>query len=471
MSNDILFSLKGVLKEYRMGEVTVKALNSATFGIPKGELVVVLGPSGSGKSTLLNILGGMDISTSGKVLFNGEDISRYSDKQLTFYRRSNVGFVFQFYNLMPNLTAKENVELATEISSKPLNINEVMERVGLKDRAEHFPAQMSGGEQQRVAIARAIAKNPDVLLCDEPTGALDYSTGIKVLKLLRDINRETGKTVIIITHNQPIANMADRVIKVRSGQVVENYPNTNLMQKRIINNQRTLIGVMKALGYTDGRVLWHYTVYSLLISLIGSAAGIITGYFLGIGITSMFVQSLNIPVMTIRFYWGVVLSGTGLSAAFCLSAGVASARKVLGIQPAEAMRSEVPKAGRRIFLERIGPLWRSLRFGWKMSIRNIFRNRQRTLLTMVGISFTVVIFMVSFFLMDSINYTLVQNFFEFQRQDYKVGFSKFASYQDVLELEKIRGIEKAEPKPRTEGSLQRGCRGCRSQCKTSGCTG
>lgn len=295
-----------------------------------------------------------------------------------------------------------------------------MERVGLKDRAEHFPAQMSGGEQQRVAIARAIAKNPDVLLCDEPTGALDYSTGIKVLKLLRDINRETGKTVIIITHNQPIANMADRVIKVRSGQVVENYPNTNLMQKRIINNQRTLIGVMKALGYTDGRVLWHYTAYSLLISLIGSAAGIITGYFLGIGITSMLVQSLNIPVMTIRFYWGVVLSGTGLSAAFCLSAGVASARKVLGIQPAEAMRSEVPKAGRRIFLERIGPLWRSLRFGWKMSIRNIFRNRQRTLLTMVGISFTVVIFMVSFFLMDSINYTLVQNFFEFQRQDYSV---------------------------------------------------
>ena len=227
MTDDVVFHLENVSKIYRMGEVEVKALNEAEVDIKCGELVVVLGPSGSGKSTLLNILGGMDAATSGKVFFRGTDISKYNEKQLTLFRRKSIGFIFQFYNLMPNLTAKENVELATEISEKPLNVKEVLDNVGLKDRMEHFPAQMSGGEQQRVAIARAVAKNPDVLLCDEPTGALDYTTGKLVLKLLRDINKETGKTVIIITHNQPIADMAQRVIKMRSGEIVENYINNN----------------------------------------------------------------------------------------------------------------------------------------------------------------------------------------------------------------------------------------------------
>ncbi len=225
MNEDLLFELDDVSKEYVMGEVKVKALSSASFGIGRGELAVVLGPSGSGKSTLLNALGGMDIPSSGKIYFNGIDISSYTEKQLTNYRRKNIGFVFQFYNLMPNLTARENVELATEISENPLDIPEVLERIGLKDRGDHFPAQMSGGEQQRVAIARAIAKNPEVLLCDEPTGALDYTTGVKVLLLLRQINREMGKTVVIITHNQPIAQMADRVIRIRSGEIVENRLN------------------------------------------------------------------------------------------------------------------------------------------------------------------------------------------------------------------------------------------------------
>jgi putative ABC transport system ATP-binding protein len=227
MQKDVLFRLENVTKEYKMGEVTVKALKSASFDIFQGEFVVVLGPSGSGKSTLLNIIGGMDTPTSGKVYFHDIDISAYSDKQRTLFRRNKIGFVFQFYNLMPNLTAKENVELATEISKDALNIDSVLEQVGLKDRAGHFPSQMSGGEQQRVAIARAIAKNPDVLMCDEPTGALDYSTGIKVLTLLRDINRQTGKTIIVITHNQPIAQMANRVIKMRSGEVVEILENNN----------------------------------------------------------------------------------------------------------------------------------------------------------------------------------------------------------------------------------------------------
>lgn len=224
---DNIFNLIDVTKEYKMGEVTVKALMPATFSIPKGELVVVLGPSGSGKSTLLNIMGGMDIPSSGRVIFDNTDISTYNERQLTSFRRSKVGFIFQFYNLMPNLTARENVELAAEISENPMKIEFVMDRVGLKDRMSHFPSQMSGGEQQRVAIARAIAKNPEVLMCDEPTGALDYTTGIKVLKLLEEINSETGKTVIIITHNQPIAQMADRVIKMRSGEIIENLCNKN----------------------------------------------------------------------------------------------------------------------------------------------------------------------------------------------------------------------------------------------------
>ncbi len=221
MSGEVLFCLERLTKEYVMGELKVEALKAATFKLYAGELVVVLGPSGSGKSTLLNIIGGMDTSSSGKVLFKGEDISAYNERQLTSFRRNMVGFIFQFYNLMPNLTAKENVELATEICDKPLNIDDVLERVGLKGRAGHFPSQLSGGEQQRIAIARAVAKNPEVLLCDEPTGALDYTTGVKVLALLRDINRDTGKTVVIITHNQPIAAMADRVIRMRSGEVVE----------------------------------------------------------------------------------------------------------------------------------------------------------------------------------------------------------------------------------------------------------
>jgi len=216
-------------KTYQMGEVEVQALVNANFSIKEGEFVVILGPSGSGKSTLLNIIGGMDSPTSGKVFVNGKEITKYNEKQLTEYRRNEVGFVFQFYNIMPNLTAEENVELATEISAAPLPIGEIMAAVGLSDRRDHFPSQMSGGEQQRVAIARAVAKNPNILLCDEPTGALDYDTGISILALLKKVNEELGKTVIIITHNSDIAHMADRVIRMRSGQVTENIINENPM--------------------------------------------------------------------------------------------------------------------------------------------------------------------------------------------------------------------------------------------------
>lgn len=214
-----IVTVKDIVKEYAMGEVTVKASNNMNFEIFEGEFVVVLGPSGSGKSTVLNMIGGMDRPTSGEVIIDGENITKYSDNQLTTYRRKKIGFVFQFYNLMPNLTAMENVELVIPLSYNPLKAEEIMKDVGLNERASNFPAQLSGGEQQRVAIARALVKNPLLLLCDEPTGALDYKTGKLILKLLHDINKNMNKTIIVITHNAAIAAMADRIITIKSGAV------------------------------------------------------------------------------------------------------------------------------------------------------------------------------------------------------------------------------------------------------------
>lgn len=208
---------KNVEKDYQMGEVTIKALNNTNFTIEKGELVVIVGPSGAGKTTTLNILGGMDTVTSGEVIVDEKIINKLKNKDLIKYRREDIGFVFQFYNLVQNLTAVENVELATQICKNSLNPVEVLEKVGLKDRIKNFPSQLSGGEQQRVAIARAIAKNPKLLLCDEPTGALDYNTGKQILKLLQDTCRKENMTVIIITHNTAIAPMADKVIYFKNG--------------------------------------------------------------------------------------------------------------------------------------------------------------------------------------------------------------------------------------------------------------
>ena len=208
---------KNVVKEYKMGDVVIKALDNTNFGIDKGELVAIVGPSGAGKTTTLNILGGMDRATSGSVLVNEKEITSLTNKQLIQYRRNDIGFVFQFYNLVQNLTAKENVELATQLCSDALNVDEILDKVGLKDRKDNFPAQLSGGEQQRVAIARAIAKNPKLLLCDEPTGALDYKTGKQILKLLQDTCRREKMTVVIITHNTAIAPMADKVIHFKNG--------------------------------------------------------------------------------------------------------------------------------------------------------------------------------------------------------------------------------------------------------------
>ena len=216
---------KNVCKEYKMGEITIKALNNANFNIEKGELVVIVGPSGAGKTTTLNILGGMDTATSGEVIVDGKKVTSLKNKELIKYRREDIGFVFQFYNLVQNLTARENVELATQICKDSLNIDEIIEKVGLKDRKNNFPSQLSGGEQQRVAIARA--KNPKLLLCDEPTGALDYKTGKQILKLLQDTARKENMTVLIITHNLAISPMADKVIHFKNGTAEKIEINNN----------------------------------------------------------------------------------------------------------------------------------------------------------------------------------------------------------------------------------------------------
>jgi putative ABC transport system ATP-binding protein len=218
-TGEIVFHTRGITKVYQMGEVQVHALRGIDLELYEGEFVVLLGPSGSGKSTLLNILGGLDVPTSGSVRYQDHDLSTFRESVLTRYRREHVGFVFQFYNLIPSLTARENIALVTEISVNPLPPDEALAMVGLGDRADHFPAQLSGGEQQRVAIARAIAKRPDVLLCDEPTGALDIKTGIVVLEALARVNRELGTTTVVITHNVAIAAMADRVIRLSDGRI------------------------------------------------------------------------------------------------------------------------------------------------------------------------------------------------------------------------------------------------------------
>jgi putative ABC transport system ATP-binding protein len=218
---EIVFRARGLTKTYHMGEVEVQALRAVDLDLYRGEFVVILGPSGSGKSTLLNILGGLDVPTSGQVRFLDHDLTAAGERDLTRFRREHVGFVFQFYNLIPSLTARENVALVTEIAERPMTADEALRLVGLEDRMHHFPAQLSGGEQQRVAIARAVAKRPEALLCDEPTGALDYETGKLVLDVLAHVNREMGATVAVITHNAAIAAMADRVIRMRSGQIAD----------------------------------------------------------------------------------------------------------------------------------------------------------------------------------------------------------------------------------------------------------
>lgn len=229
-ADDIVFRATGLTKTYRTGTLEVQALRGIDFTAARGEFTVILGPSGSGKSTFLNVIGGLDRASGGEVWFEEHQLTAMSERQLTRYRRDHVGFVFQFYNLVPSLTARENVQLVTEIARHPMPVDAALDLVGLSDRRDHFPAQLSGGEQQRVAIARAIAKNPEVLLCDEPTGALDSATGIRVLEALMQVNRALGATTLVITHNQAIGQIADRVVRFADGRIVEDIRNTTKKQ-------------------------------------------------------------------------------------------------------------------------------------------------------------------------------------------------------------------------------------------------
>jgi putative ABC transport system ATP-binding protein len=217
----VLMRLEQVDRWFQMGEIRVEALKGVSLEILQAEFLALVGPSGSGKTTILNLVGGLDSPSQGKILYRGRDLSQADSRQLTQYRREEVGFVFQFYNLVPNLTARENIMVSTDISERPRDVDEVLDLVGLRDRADHFPAQLSGGEQQRVAIARAVAKNPELLLCDEPTGALDFATGKRVLRLLVDLNRQLRKTVVVNTHNSALASVAERVVHLRSGEITE----------------------------------------------------------------------------------------------------------------------------------------------------------------------------------------------------------------------------------------------------------
>lgn len=222
-----MINARRLTKLYKIGSTEISALDGMDFDVDDGEFVVILGPSGAGKTTLLNLIGGMDVPTSGQLIVGGDDISSFDKKRLTEYRRTRVGFVFQFYNLMPNLTALENIELATELCKSALSPVRILAEVGLQDRADNFPSQLSGGEQQRVSIARALAKNPDILLCDEPTGALDYATGKVILKLLHDMCKKEGKTVVIVTHNAALKDMADRVVHIKNGKTVKQELNSS----------------------------------------------------------------------------------------------------------------------------------------------------------------------------------------------------------------------------------------------------
>ncbi len=230
--HEVVLAAHDVTKTYRMGDVDVHALRGVSVGLRQGELLVLLGPSGSGKSTLLNIMGGLDVPTEGRVLYKGRDIAALGDRELTRFRRDHVGFVFQFYNLIPSLTARENVALVTEIAEEPLDPRDALELVSLADRMDHFPSQLSGGEQQRVAIARAVAKQPDILLCDEPTGALDFKTGIRVLEVIDEVNRSLGTTTAVITHHAPMASMADRVISLSDGRVHQKHENEHKIKPK-----------------------------------------------------------------------------------------------------------------------------------------------------------------------------------------------------------------------------------------------
>ena len=391
-----------VSKLYGTSEVPVRALDDVSFSMQKGEFCVLLGSSGAGKTTLLNLLGGMDTVTSGSIFVDGSEVSALNDRRLVDYRRHDVGFVFQFYNLIPNLTALENIEIAAQLCKDPIDAMAALSLVGLKDRGGHFPAQLSGGEQQRVAIARALAKNPKLLLCDEPTGALDYETGKGILKLLHRLSREHHTTVMIIFKND---------ISIVSG-IADLFPLFFALiamlvcvttMTRMVEEERTQIGTLKALGFSTAEISAKYLLYAGSAALIGWAGGYFAGTLLipkvfWLALSSVYgfariqyTSSLPLAVMT-----GLV-SITGILLCTWLSV-----RSELSIRPAELIRPGVSKSGKRIWLEQITPFWKRLSFLHKITLRNMLRYKQRLFMMLVGISCCAALVLTGFGVKDSL---------------------------------------------------------------------
>ena len=391
-----------VSKLYGTSEVPVRALDDVSFSVQKGEFCVLLGSSGAGKTTLLNLLGGMDTVTSGSIFVDGSEVSALNDRRLVDYRRHDVGFVFQFYNLIPNLTAIENIEIAAQLCKDPIDAMAALSLVGLKDRGGHFPAQLSGGEQQRVAIARALAKNPKLLLCDEPTGALDYETGKGILKLLHRLSREHHTTVMIIFKND---------ISIVSG-IADLFPLFFALiamlvcvttMTRMVEEERTQIGTLKALGFSTAEISAKYLLYAGSAALIGWAGGYFAGTLLipkvfWLALSSVYgfariqyTSSLPLAVMT-----GLV-SITGILLCTWLSV-----RSELSIRPAELIRPGVSKSGKRIWLEHVTPLWKRLSFLHKITLRNMLRYKQRLFMMLVGISCCAALVLTGFGVKDSL---------------------------------------------------------------------
>ena len=391
-----------VSKLYGTSEVPVRALDDVSFSVQKGEFCVLLGSSGAGKTTLLNLLGGMDTVTSGSIFVDGSEVSALNDRRLVDYRRHDVGFVFQFYNLIPNLTALENIEIAAQLCKDPIDAMAALSLVGLKDRGGHFPAQLSGGEQQRVAIARALAKNPKLLLCDEPTGALDYETGKGILKLLHRLSREHHTTVMIIFKND---------ISIVSG-IADLFPLFFALiamlvcvttMTRMVEEERTQIGTLKALGFSTAEISAKYLLYAGSAALIGWAGGYFAGTLLipkvfWLALSSVYgfariqyTSSLPLAVMT-----GLV-SITGILLCTWLSV-----RSELSIRPAELIRPGVSKSGKRIWLEHVTPLWKRLSFLHKITLRNMLRYKQRLFMMLVGISCCAALVLTGFGVKDSL---------------------------------------------------------------------
>ena len=391
-----------VSKLYGTSEVPVRALDDVSFSMQKGEFCVLLGSSGAGKTTLLNLLGGMDTITSGSIFVDGSEVSALNDRRLVDYRRHDVGFVFQFYNLIPNLTALENIEIAAQLCKDPIDAMAALSLVGLKDRGGHFPAQLSGGEQQRVAIARALAKNPKLLLCDEPTGALDYETGKGILKLLHRLSREHHTTVMIIFKND---------ISIVSG-IADLFPLFFALiamlvcvttMTRMVEEERTQIGTLKALGFSTAEISAKYLLYAGSAALIGWAGGYFAGTLLipkvfWLALSSVYgfariqyTSSLPLAVMT-----GVV-SITGILLCTWLSV-----RSELSIRPAKLIRPGVSKSGKRIWLEHVTPFWKRLSFLHKITLRNMLRYKQRLFMMLVGISCYAALVLTGFGVKDSL---------------------------------------------------------------------